>query len=295
MHQQQPPAVPDQPPAKRRARRPSSVLNNGPTPPTPGANASGSYFATPALPDHYQSNNPPPPSTYAASDSSQDSTTDPATYQSDSTLQVSSHQQQQQSALDDREQPFSSSHSPQDLTSASDILDTRLSSSFPNLSTPLTAAEDKRRRNTAASARFRLKKKEREAALERRSKDLEVRVSELERECEGLRRENGWLKGLVVGVTGVTGVGGPPSAGSMLSPPGHSVNSAQINRGKLSGDQTPVGSKRRRRDASPNMSAHESPESIASSAGKSDPDSVVREAADAAAIAVMGRLKETRT
>ena len=69
--------------------------------------------------------------------------------------------------------------------------------------TPLTAAEDKRRRNTAASARFRLKKKEREASLEKKSKELEMRVNELERECEGLRRENGWLKGLVVGVTGV--------------------------------------------------------------------------------------------
>ncbi|KAG1715691.1 hypothetical protein ID866_1454 [Astraeus odoratus] len=66
----------------------------------------------------------------------------------------------------------------------------------------MSATEDKRRRNTAASARFRLKKKEREAALERRAKELEERVLELERECEGLRRENGWLKGLVVGVTG---------------------------------------------------------------------------------------------
>jgi hypothetical protein len=47
-----------------------------------------------------------------------------------------------------------------------------------------------------------LKKKEREAALERRAKELEDRVVDLERECEGLRRENGWLKGLVVGVTG---------------------------------------------------------------------------------------------
>jgi hypothetical protein len=31
---------------------------------------------------------------------------------------------------------------------------------------------------------------------------METRVGELERECEALRRENGWLKGLVVGVTG---------------------------------------------------------------------------------------------
>jgi hypothetical protein len=70
------------------------------------------------------------------------------------------------------------------------------------VNSPVSVAEDKRRRNTAASARFRLKKKEREAALETKSKELEIRVSELERECEGLRRENGWLKGLVVGVTG---------------------------------------------------------------------------------------------
>jgi hypothetical protein len=92
----------------------------------------------------------------------------------------------------------------------------------PNLTTPLTAAEDKRRRNTAASARFRMKKKEREIATEKRCKELEGRVGELERECEGLRRENGWLKGLVVGVTGgnpssvpvmpVSGVGGGSTA-----------------------------------------------------------------------------------
>jgi len=72
--------------------------------------------------------------------------------------------------------------------------------------TPMTAAEDKRRRNTAASARFRLKKKEREAALEKKAKELEVKVGELEKECEALRRENGWLKGLVVGVTGAGAV-----------------------------------------------------------------------------------------
>jgi len=80
-------------------------------------------------------------------------------------------------------------------------------------STPVNPTEDKRRRNTAASARFRLKKKEREAALEKKAKELEVKVSELEKECEGLRRENGWLKGLVVGVTG--GVAAPPQLSSL--------------------------------------------------------------------------------
>jgi hypothetical protein len=83
----------------------------------------------------------------------------------------------------------------------------------PNLS----PAEDKRRRNTAASARFRLKKKEREAALEGKAKELETKVNELERECEGLRRENGWLKGLVVGVTGAAQ--GPTTGITVSSPP----------------------------------------------------------------------------
>jgi len=82
----------------------------------------------------------------------------------------------------------------------------------PVISTSLTPAEDKRRRNTAASARFRMKKKEREVALEKKSKELEIRVTELERECEGLRRENGWLKGLVVGVTGVGATQQQPAA-----------------------------------------------------------------------------------
>ncbi|KAJ3785981.1 hypothetical protein GGU11DRAFT_8468 [Lentinula aff. detonsa] len=68
--------------------------------------------------------------------------------------------------------------------------------------TPLSTSEDKRRRNTAASARFRQKKKEREAALETKAKELQDQVTGLEKECETLRRENNWLKGLVVGVTG---------------------------------------------------------------------------------------------
>ena len=72
--------------------------------------------------------------------------------------------------------------------------------------TPVTAAEDKRRRNTAASARFRAKKKEREAAMEQKAKILEDRVTDLERECESLRKENGWLKGLVVGATTGDGI-----------------------------------------------------------------------------------------
>jgi hypothetical protein len=100
-------------------------------------------------------------------------------------------------------------------------IDTSESAETESLNSPLdsssaqaanvSASEDKRRRNTAASARFRAKKKEREAALEKKSKELETRVSELERECESLRRENGWLKGLVVGVTGASTGNATPS------------------------------------------------------------------------------------
>ncbi|KAI6005938.1 hypothetical protein EDD15DRAFT_2384599 [Pisolithus albus] len=100
-----------------------------------------------------------------------------------------------QSSLSDHSD-ISAAQSPQDPASPAASTQNETSSQT------FAAAEDKRRRNTAASARFRLKKKEREAALERRAKELEERVLELERECEGLRRENGWLKGLVVGVTG---------------------------------------------------------------------------------------------
>ncbi|KAG8220004.1 hypothetical protein J3R82DRAFT_1012 [Butyriboletus roseoflavus] len=58
--------------------------------------------------------------------------------------------------------------------------------------------EDKRRRNTAASARFRVKKKLKTLDLERTIADLTARTEELEREATDLRRENGWLKEIVL-------------------------------------------------------------------------------------------------
>jgi len=85
----------------------------------------------------------------------------------------------------------------------------------------LRPIEDKRRRNTAASARFRLKKKEREAALEGKAKELETKASELEKECKDLRRENEWLKGLIVGVNGAVQV--PTSNGLTVSSPPPSI------------------------------------------------------------------------
>ncbi|KAF9570016.1 hypothetical protein EC968_002330 [Mortierella alpina] len=68
----------------------------------------------------------------------------------------------------------------------------------PDQEAKLTAEEDKRRRNTAASARFRHKKRLREQILEKTAKEmtakselLEVRVRELEMEIK-------WLRGLIV-------------------------------------------------------------------------------------------------
>lgn len=59
------------------------------------------------------------------------------------------------------------------------------------------AEEDKRRRNTAASARFRVKKKQREQALEKTAKEMSDRVQQLEARIGQLETENTWLKGLI--------------------------------------------------------------------------------------------------
>ncbi|KAL8903960.1 MAG: hypothetical protein Q9171_007218 [Xanthocarpia ochracea] len=61
----------------------------------------------------------------------------------------------------------------------------------------LAAEEDKRRRNTAASARFRVKKKQREQALEKTAKDLNDRTANLEQRIGQLQTENEWLKNLI--------------------------------------------------------------------------------------------------
>ncbi|KAF2745602.1 hypothetical protein M011DRAFT_406038 [Sporormia fimetaria CBS 119925] len=64
------------------------------------------------------------------------------------------------------------------------------------------AEEDKRRRNTAASARFRIKKKQREQALEKTAKEMSDRVSVLETRIQQLETENNWLKNLITGKNG---------------------------------------------------------------------------------------------
>ncbi|ATY66750.1 Regulatory cys-3 [Cordyceps militaris] len=65
-------------------------------------------------------------------------------------------------------------------------------------SSRVAAEEDKRRRNTAASARFRIKKKQREQALEKSAKDMHTKVTDLENKVSQLETENKWLKNLLV-------------------------------------------------------------------------------------------------
>ncbi|KAF3766062.1 hypothetical protein M406DRAFT_106078 [Cryphonectria parasitica EP155] len=62
----------------------------------------------------------------------------------------------------------------------------------------MAAEEDKRRRNTAASARFRVKKKQREQALEKSAKEMSDKVSQLESKISQLETENQWLKKLIL-------------------------------------------------------------------------------------------------
>jgi len=61
----------------------------------------------------------------------------------------------------------------------------------------MMAEEDKRRRNTAASARFRVKKKQREQQLEKTAKDMTDKVTSLENRVAQLETENKWLKNLI--------------------------------------------------------------------------------------------------
>ena len=80
----------------------------------------------------------------------------------------------------------------------------------------LAIEEDKRRRNTAASARFRIKKKQREAALELSARELENQVGELKQENERLRTENEWLRRLITarpeGISSLLGTSLPTHA-----------------------------------------------------------------------------------
>lgn len=72
--------------------------------------------------------------------------------------------------------------------------------------TKAAAEEDKRRRNTAASARFRVKKKQREQALESSVKEMTNKISAMEKRIGQLEQENGFLRDLVTEKSGKEGM-----------------------------------------------------------------------------------------
>ncbi|RDW60033.1 hypothetical protein BP5796_11639 [Coleophoma crateriformis] len=74
------------------------------------------------------------------------------------------------------------------------------SSTIPPYDSTYTAqeAELKRLRNTAASARFRAKKKQREANLEQSAKEKREQLQKMEERIKQLEKENQWLRELIL-------------------------------------------------------------------------------------------------
>ncbi|KAI7881899.1 hypothetical protein K492DRAFT_236353 [Lichtheimia hyalospora FSU 10163] len=62
----------------------------------------------------------------------------------------------------------------------------------------IAAEEDKRRRNTAASARFRIKKKQREQAMEQTVREMKAKSDHLQERVIELEQEVKWLRGLLL-------------------------------------------------------------------------------------------------
>lgn len=61
-----------------------------------------------------------------------------------------------------------------------------------------SANEDKRKRNTAASARFRIKKKLKEQQMEQKARELQDKVTSLEKKLMTVEMENKCLKSLIL-------------------------------------------------------------------------------------------------
>ena len=111
------------------------------------------------------------------------------------------------SARHDETQHILLSHNiPYDYPAPQDVpyAESAASAASSNLSPPedengpkCTLDEEKRRRNLAASARFRQKKKLREQQLEQQTRELSNRATELEGKISELEQENDFLKALL--------------------------------------------------------------------------------------------------
>lgn len=68
----------------------------------------------------------------------------------------------------------------------------------PGLNVDIDSSEYKRKRNTAASARFRIKKKLKEQQMEARAKELQEKVNSLEKRVMTLEMEKKCLKSMIL-------------------------------------------------------------------------------------------------
>ncbi|KAF9437045.1 hypothetical protein BGZ76_002166 [Entomortierella beljakovae] len=94
--------------------------------------------------------------------------------------------------------PLATEEKEVDMAESDDSFADSISKDDPDYLQKVAAEEDKRRRNTAASARFRYKKKLREQALEQTAKEQTVRAETLEARVKELEMEVKWLRGLIV-------------------------------------------------------------------------------------------------
>ncbi|SPO00495.1 related to regulatory protein cys-3 [Cephalotrichum gorgonifer] len=108
------------------------------------------------------------------------------------------HPQQRPQQHPQQHAPFAQRPSPTGEKRKSDAITGSSEMGYEDQAARIAAEEDKRRRNTAASARFRIKKKQREQALEQSAKDMTDKVTTLEARIQQLETENKWLKNMIL-------------------------------------------------------------------------------------------------
>lgn len=124
-------------------------------------------------------------------------------------LLLSRHNKNQESSKKEKKQPASKKATTTKNVSSDEEFDEEeepvigdgaqsYSSMGSNSSRTSLTKDDKRRRNTAASARFRIKKKMREQALQSTACEMTDKAKMMEQRVHDLEREIKWLKALVV-------------------------------------------------------------------------------------------------
>jgi septin family protein len=123
----------------------------------------------------------------------------PQHYEYDSTLQIGFDDLQGFSPVTQGLNAYRTPYPDSNATSTSSATSPeRTNASLLNDPIVFEAEEDKRKRNQAASARFRQKKKQREQQLMETSQKMQDRTKKLEAENDELKKENMFLKKLLV-------------------------------------------------------------------------------------------------